>query len=101
MAIEFHCPYCTAVIRVPDSVAGRKGRCPKCDTLLIIPTVERPAQPAPVQPVSGKLAGETQSGLRRADETVADQPAVKGADGTPVPWIAPPNSSRPRRPVAG
>lgn len=91
MAIEFHCPYCTAVIRVPDSAAGRKGRCPKCDTLLIIPTVERPAQqPAPVQPVSGKPAGETQSGLRRADETVADQPAVKGADGTPVPWIVPP-----------
>lgn len=82
MAIEFHCPYCTAVIRVPDSSAGQKGRCPKCDTLLIIPTVERPV---PVLP-----AAETLSGLRRPGETVSDQPAVSGADGNAVPWSVPP-----------
>ena len=46
MAIEFNCPYCTATIRVPDAYAGKQGRCPKCDTKLLIPSVPLPNQPA-------------------------------------------------------
>jgi len=46
MAIEFNCPYCTATIRVPDAYAGKQGRCPKCDTKLLIPNVPLPNQPA-------------------------------------------------------
>jgi len=42
MAIQFNCPYCTASIRVPDSTAGKRGKCPKCETLILIPQVERP-----------------------------------------------------------
>lgn len=42
MAIEFNCPYCTATIRVPDPYAGKQGRCPKCDTKLLIPSVPLP-----------------------------------------------------------
>lgn len=42
MAIEFNCPYCTATIRVPDAYGGKQGRCPKCDTRLLVPTVLRP-----------------------------------------------------------
>ena len=45
MAIEFNCPYCTATIRVPDAYAGKQGRCPKCDTKLLIPSVPLPHQP--------------------------------------------------------
>jgi hypothetical protein len=46
MAIEFNCPYCTATIRVADAYAGKQGRCPKCDTKLLIPNVPLPNQPA-------------------------------------------------------
>ena len=46
MAIEFNCPYCTATIRVADPYAGKQGRCPKCDTKLLIPSVPLPHQPA-------------------------------------------------------
>jgi hypothetical protein len=46
MAIEFNCPYCTATIRVPDAYAGKQGRCPKCDTKLLIPNVPLPNQAA-------------------------------------------------------
>ncbi|MEJ7595682.1 MAG: hypothetical protein WKF77_29580, partial [Planctomycetaceae bacterium] len=49
MAIEFNCPYCTATIRVPDAYAGKQGRCPKCDTKLLIPSVPLPNQPASSQ----------------------------------------------------
>lgn len=37
MAIEFRCPYCTATIRVADSAPGRMGKCPKCNTKMIVP----------------------------------------------------------------
>ncbi|MBC7967787.1 MAG: hypothetical protein H7Z17_17890 [Fuerstia sp.] len=49
MAIEFNCPYCTATIRVADAYAGKQGRCPKCDTKLLIPSVPLPNQPAAPQ----------------------------------------------------
>ncbi len=49
MAIEFNCAYCEATIRVPDAYAGKQGRCPKCDTKLLIPTVPLPGQSAPPQ----------------------------------------------------
>ena len=47
MAIEFNCPYCTATIRVPDAYAGKQGRCPKCDTKILIPNVPLPNQTGP------------------------------------------------------
>ncbi len=42
MAIEFDCPYCTATIRVPDAYGGKQGRCPSCDTRLLVPMIVRP-----------------------------------------------------------
>jgi len=42
MAIEFDCPSCTATIRVPDAYGGKQGRCPKCNTHLLVPMVVRP-----------------------------------------------------------
>ena len=50
MAIEFNCPYCTSQIRVNDTAAGKRGRCPRCDKQLLVPNVEIP--PSPVQPVA-------------------------------------------------
>lgn len=44
MAIEFNCPYCTATVRVGDNAAGRMGKCPKCQTRILVP---RPAAPPP------------------------------------------------------
>ena len=37
MAIEFSCPFCKAIIRVPDNAGGGKGRCPKCATRISVP----------------------------------------------------------------
>lgn len=42
MAIEFECPSCNAVMRVPDAYAGKQGRCPQCETRLLVPVVARP-----------------------------------------------------------
>lgn len=40
MPIEFHCPYCTAAIRVADRAAGKRGKCPKCETVVIVPVLD-------------------------------------------------------------
>lgn len=39
MAIQFHCPSCEALIRVPDTAAGKKGTCPRCNEKLMVPNV--------------------------------------------------------------
>lgn len=37
MAIQFNCPSCEAMIRVPDTAAGKKGTCPRCGEKLLVP----------------------------------------------------------------
>lgn len=58
MAIEFSCPYCTVAVRVPDSAAGKMGKCPKCATRLLVPNPARPSTetPSPVQPTAASVA---------------------------------------------
>lgn len=64
MAIEFHCPYCTATVRVGDDAAGKIGRCPKCETKVRIPAVPPHAVPPAAQvptastPVVNPSSGE-------------------------------------------
>ncbi len=45
MAIEFNCPYCSAMIRVPDSAGGGKGKCPRCARRITVPKVSVKATP--------------------------------------------------------
>lgn len=47
MAIEFNCPYCTSTIRVKDDAAGKRGRCPRCEEQLIVPSVAPPTAASP------------------------------------------------------
>ncbi|MEX2176278.1 MAG: YIP1 family protein [Pirellulaceae bacterium] len=37
MPIEFPCPTCHQQVRTPDAAAGKKGKCPTCGTVVIIP----------------------------------------------------------------
>jgi hypothetical protein len=84
MAIEFDCPYCTATIRVPDAYGGKEGRCPRCDTRLLVPTVLRPGQstaPGSESPTAPPIAAG----------------AAPGTDDAFVIRPAPPTSAIPRR----
>jgi predicted Zn finger-like uncharacterized protein len=48
------CPNCQSKIRVPDAAAGKKGKCPKCATVISIPaTGEEAAEAAPSEAVTG------------------------------------------------
>lgn len=35
--IEFPCSYCEKLVRTPASAAGKKGRCPHCNAVVLIP----------------------------------------------------------------
>ena len=65
MAIQFSCPHCTALIRVPDSASGKTGQCPQCQTQLLVPAVEIPP------PAVASNASEPQ--LNAAQPTVAQR----------------------------
>lgn len=51
MPIEFRCPSCNALLRVPDDSAGRQAKCPKCATLAAVPSP--PAAAPPPVPLGG------------------------------------------------
>jgi hypothetical protein len=38
--MEFHCTQCHCKLTVPDTKAGRKGRCPKCSETLTVPELD-------------------------------------------------------------
>lgn len=38
--IEFHCKNCGQKFSVPQTNAGKKGRCPKCKNIVVVPKVE-------------------------------------------------------------
>jgi hypothetical protein len=37
--IKFHCKNCGQKISVPDVHAGKKGKCPKCKTIVVVPEI--------------------------------------------------------------
>lgn len=47
MPIEFSCPSCQAKIRTPDNTAGKSARCPKCSTVITIPSPSGAGSPPP------------------------------------------------------
>ena len=53
MAIQVRCPGCGATLSVKDEMGGKKGKCPKCAQLMMIPaTAAPPSAAAPPPPPS-------------------------------------------------
>jgi hypothetical protein len=46
MTIEFHCTSCGQLLKVPDTAAGRRAQCPKCDAAMAIPSGDAAATSA-------------------------------------------------------
>ncbi|HJZ56821.1 MAG TPA: hypothetical protein VKE74_17770, partial [Gemmataceae bacterium] len=44
--VEVACPGCKATIKAPDSLAGKKARCKKCNTPFRIPGPSEPGDSA-------------------------------------------------------
>jgi hypothetical protein len=50
MTIAFQCPGCGVTLKVPDTMAGRRGKCPKCGTVNQLPAAGGQLQTAPAAP---------------------------------------------------
>src|SRR5262249_46023389 len=73
----FYCNGCAYPFQVPDSMAGQKGRCPRCDTINAIPLRSAPVllplqQPAPAPPA--RPAGAPRPAPRRRERPSAFVP---------------------------
>lgn len=44
MAISVECPSCRTGLKVPDGLAGKKARCPKCSNIMLIPGIGAASQ---------------------------------------------------------
>ncbi len=91
MSIPVTCPQCGAINKVNRSLAGRRVRCPKCDTAVHVPELEfDPGSPpplpepepavAPPTPVVPSAAVDSRSS--QPDSPIAGQPV---AAAVPVP----------------
>lgn len=48
MPISVKCPGCQAALRVPDGLAGKKVKCPKCQGIIAVTAAPPPPPPEPV-----------------------------------------------------
>ena len=61
MGIRFLCEHCGKKLNIKDELAGKKGRCPKCNERIEIPaesTLESTKAPAGQQPVRENVEKE-------------------------------------------
>ncbi len=78
MAIQVDCGQCKTQLNVRDELAGKRGKCPKCGTVLAIPELHAAAQTA--------VATATAPAPRPAPPArPATQPAAAAAQPTPKP----------------
>lgn len=80
MSIPVTCPECGAINKVNDSLAGRRVRCPECDTAVHVPEIEvaagAPALP-PELPPELPSSVDTQSADTAASESLAESEAAE------------------------
>jgi hypothetical protein len=64
MPIQFRCKQCGRKVQAPDSAAGRRAKCPDCQSIMIVPGAVSDAEEVveaeevmPTQPAEGEAAG--------------------------------------------
>ncbi len=57
MPIEVKCPSCERGLRVPDKVAGKRIKCPKCSGIVNVPSANTPEKSWEVQTEEGEKYG--------------------------------------------
>jgi phage FluMu protein Com len=86
MTIAFQCSSCGATLKVPDTMAGRRGKCPKCATVNAIPgaggqlqTAPSPAKAAPARAPKEAPAPDAADEGEEAGGAPEPRPRRKGA----------------------
>jgi hypothetical protein len=98
MSIPITCPGCQARMKAPDTVAGRKIKCPKCGGVVGVPGSAQVRDAAP-QAAPKVEKGAVSRSTKPAPPGRAEQPRTKPASAavTPRPRETPP--TKPKRPA--
>jgi predicted Zn finger-like uncharacterized protein len=86
--MQITCSNCQSKIRVPDSAAGKKGKCPKCGTVIAIPAAEAPTEELPSGGSPFDFSAEEPAAAPRRPKSAAptdeilEEPAEVGAPAT-------------------
>lgn len=90
MSIVFLCPKCTASLRVPDSAAGKRAKCPRCGEIVPVPEagVTPPPLPKPLPEATSARSVST------AEQDAQPGPGAESINPyappkTPTPFLAP------------
>lgn len=62
MPIEFRCPICTKLLRVPDGTEGRQAKCPECGNMIAIPEASSGSAVEVPPLLSGGWEGQVRAG---------------------------------------
>ncbi|QEF96379.1 Biopolymer transport protein ExbD/TolR [Stieleria maiorica] len=87
MSIPVTCPQCGATNKVNDSLAGRRVRCPQCDTAVHVPEWDETAAPPPLP---SDVPVETEAPAAESVEIPAAQPVTVEPAATPAVDTTPP-----------
>jgi predicted Zn finger-like uncharacterized protein len=88
--MQVTCDQCQSKIRVPDSAAGKKGKCPKCGAIIAIPAAEAaPSKPAPPAPAGslfdfGEEAAPAKPGKAKAKPAADEVDEVEDYEEEPA-----------------
>ncbi len=93
--IEFSCPSCRRMLKVPPQHAGAKARCPSCQQITVVPSPAA-ANPAPA-PAPFQSNPVTQSPAQQFNP-VGQSPANPYASPAPQPFGQTPDYSTPAAP---
>lgn len=80
--IEFHCQFCTKLIRAGDEHAGKHGTCPSCHQKVYIPTPENQIELLKVEPLD--LAAEAEQRRLDAEAKAVARRVLHERDAEPV-----------------
>ena len=75
MSIEFQCKQCQSLLRVPAEHAGKQAKCPKCESINMIP-MATPGAPlgSPHAPIGSDSPTRTQNTLSAAKQQTSNNP---------------------------
>jgi uncharacterized RDD family membrane protein YckC len=79
-AIEFACPYCERVTRVPSTFAGKQGKCPGCQRVIEVPNPAENQDAIPTIPTPGPIGGPVGGDPALANTSVSSKVPAGGVD---------------------
>jgi hypothetical protein len=86
MSIEFRCPNCGALLRVPDDTAGHQAQCPECQHVSTVAADSNTASLTSRDEPAADTSGDTEYAMR--EEEAETEPG--SGEGAPPPPPPPP-----------